>query len=302
MRILHIDTGKEMRGGQHQVLLLLEALRDAQVQGTLLARNRSPLFYAALNRGFAVLPATFKAMWTESRRAGTLVHAHDARGHTLAAFMSRAPLVVSRRVAFPGSGSPASHWKYGRAKRCLAVSNHVARQLILSGVPQDKIDVVYDAVGQIPPLATRPSEGPLVALATADPQKGRDLVERAAHVARTPVVFSEDLLADLPKASAFVYISRSEGLGSAALLAMSLGVPVIASEVGGLPEIVIHQETGLLTSNDENAIAHAIRRIAAEPELAESMRRAAYARVAAEFSQSRLVERTLACYRRALES
>ena len=42
---------------------------------------------------------------------------------------------------------------------------------------------------------------------------------------------------------------------------MSLGVPVVASAVGGLPEIVEHQQTGLLTGNDERSIAHAMRRI-----------------------------------------
>ena len=39
----------------------------------------------------------------------------------------------------------------------------------------------------------------------------------------------------------FVYLTQSEGLGSGALLAMSAGVPVIASNVGGLPEIVEHR-------------------------------------------------------------
>lgn len=302
MRIVHIDTGEEMRGGQHQVFLLLEALRDADIPQVLLARNHSPLFEAVLNAGFAVEPANFKSMWTESRRPDTLVHAHDARGHSQAAVASGAPFVVSRRVAFPIGRSLASRSKYRRAKRYLAVSNHVAAELTLAGVPPGKIDVVYDAVAEIPPLGPWQSGAPLVALATADSQKGRDLVERAVHLARTPVVFSENLRADLPKASAIVYISRSEGLGSAVLLAMSLGIPVIASAVGGLPEIVIHQETGLLTSNHEEAIALSIRQLFSERELTESMRRNAHARVHSEFSRTRLLERTLASYRRALES
>ena len=75
----------------------------------------------------------------------------------------------------------------------------------------------------------------MVALSLEDPAKGRDLVERAAVAAGVPIVLSQDLNADLQNASLFLYISRSEGLGSAALLAMSLGVPVIASRVGGLP-------------------------------------------------------------------
>jgi glycosyltransferase involved in cell wall biosynthesis len=110
------------------------------------------------------------------------------------------------------------------------------------------------------------------------------------------------LTGDLLNASAFVYISRSEGLGSAALLAMSYGVPVIASAVGGLPEVIQHQQTGLLTSNDEASIARSICRMYAEPALTETMRQAAHARIGAEFSRERLLERTLASYRRAIAS
>ena len=57
---------------------------------------------------------------------------------------------------------------------------------------------------------------------------------------------SQHLEADLRDAAMLVYLTASEGLGSGALLAMSAGVPVIASRVGGLPEIVRHRETGLL--------------------------------------------------------
>ncbi len=47
----------------------------------------------------------------------------------------------------------------------------------------------------------------------------------------------------------FLYLSRSEGLGSAILLAMAHALPVVASRVGGIPEIVHHKETGLLVGD-----------------------------------------------------
>ena len=53
-----------------------------------------------------------------------LTHAHDAYSHTLAALMSAAPFVVSRRVGFPVAVR-LSRWKYGRARRFIAVSNYV---------------------------------------------------------------------------------------------------------------------------------------------------------------------------------
>ena len=98
----------------------------------------------------------------------------------------------------------------------------------------------------------------------------------------------------------FVYISRSEGLGSAALLAMAHGVPVVASQVGGLPEIVEHDRTGLLTANDEVSIARAMSRLLNEEGLAETLRAAAHAMISARFTAGIMASETLAAYRRAL--
>jgi glycosyltransferase involved in cell wall biosynthesis len=89
--------------------------------------------------------------------------------------------------------------------------------------------------------------------------KGSDLLDQAAKVGGFEVLYSTDLNADLLSAAVFVYITRSEGLGSAALRAMAAGVPVVASRVGGLPEIVEHDKTGILTDNDPQAIAAGIR-------------------------------------------
>ncbi len=209
-----------MRGGQIQMMLTLKGLREAGQECELLDRDK----------------AGIAAVWSRSKDFD-LVHAHDAHAHTMAALASRCPFVVSRRVAFRVKSSLASKWKYRRARRFLAVSQFVAHELEAAGVRPEKIDVVYDAV-ETPEFSNvwTPS-APAVALASEDPQKGRTLVERAAHIAGIPVVFSADLKRDLLNASMFVYISQSEGLGSAALLAMVMGVPVIASKVGGLAEV-----------------------------------------------------------------
>ncbi len=145
MHILHIDLGREMRGGQRQVLMLMQGLREIGHSSELLARAGSPLYQAAEALHFAVEPASFKSLMARSRRAD-LVHAHDARSHAFAAMASLQPFVVSRRVAFLPSRSLLSKWKYQRAKRFLAVSEFVAGELRRAGVPAGKIDVVYDGV------------------------------------------------------------------------------------------------------------------------------------------------------------
>jgi glycosyltransferase involved in cell wall biosynthesis len=299
VRILHLDTGQELRGGQRQVQLLLKTLRAASYECRLFARPGGALWHHARAGGGHPLPATLLSVWRRSADYD-LVHAHDARAHTIAALASRVPFVVSRRVAFPVSPSMASRWKYGRAARYLAVSEFVAEQLRAAGVPAGKIDVVYDAI-EVPSASGNWSpDRPVVALASTDPLKGRDLVERASELAGVPVVFSADLAKDLKNASVFVYISRSEGFGSAALLAMSMGVPVIASKVGGLMEVVEDGVSGLGVNNDPAQIAEALKRLMQQPEATHLLIENARRRVGERFSTELLLDRTVASYRRAL--
>lgn len=300
MHILHIDTGNEMRGGQRQVLLLMRGLRDAGHTCELLTRRSSPLWEAAQVCTFAVSAANLFAVEKRSQ-AADLVHAHDARSHMLAAIASQRPFVVSRRVAFAVKHGPLSRWKYARARRYAAVSEFVAAQLVRAGVPREKIDVVYDGIASTPVSETFHRRNfTAVALATTDPNKGRVLTKRAAKLAQVPVVFSTDLAHDLPGASVFLYITQSEGLGSAALFAMSHGLPVIASNVGGLPEVVGDNECGLLVENDPGMIAAAISRLKDDPALTRRLGQNGRLRVEQRFTQEQMVKGTLACYRRAL--
>jgi len=299
VRILHIDTGREMRGGQYQVLLLLNGLKGAGHDSTLMACSKGPLWNEATAAGFPVLSAETKELWRCAKEA-TIVHAHDARAHTMAAIASRRKFVVSRRVAFPVRRSVASLWKYQRAARFLAVSHFVAQELQAAGIRKEKIDVVYDGVEVMTHATEWNPKSPVVALASNDPQKGRELVELAARKAGARVLFSDDLTKDLRHASLFVYITRSEGLGSAALLAMSTGVPVIASCVGGLVEVFADGVSGIFVRNDAEEIGVAIRRVLHNPGLAHSLIEHGRKRIAECFTKEHLTRGTIAAYERAL--
>jgi glycosyltransferase involved in cell wall biosynthesis len=290
-----------MRGGQHQVLLLMQSLRDAGHYSTLLALAGSPLFRAAAERSIPVLPATGRALRRESRRFD-IVHAHDAHAHTWCALFCRAPFVVSRRVAFPVSPSLLSRWKYRRAARFLAVSRFVATRLEQAGIPPSKIEVVYDAVASVPPLKAWNPDAPVIALASEDALKGRALVERAAALTRLPIQFSTDLTKDLQYASAFLYVTRTEGLGSAALLAMSMSIPLIATPVEGLAEVFEPDLSGLAVQHDPASIAYAVERLHDDPALAHSLIAQAHGRVQTHFTALQLLESTLAAYRRVVAS
>ncbi len=281
------------------MLLLMKLLRDAGHQCTLLAHDGGDLWRAAIGLDFEVHSASASQLWRRSG-ASDLVHAHDAHAHTMAALASRRRFVVSRRVAFPVGTSFASRWKYRRARRFLAVSRFVAKQLETARINPDRVDLVFDGVEEIPQAAAWSPEYPAVALASVDPMKGRDLVEAAAKTSGVAVHFSDNLPADLTRSSMFVYLTRSEGLGSAALLALQMGVPVIASQVDGLAEVFVDGVSGLYVKNETTDVIKAMRRILANPALARALIANGKSRVAECFSARQLRTNTIAAYQRAL--
>ncbi|MCX6624828.1 MAG: glycosyltransferase family 4 protein [Acidobacteria bacterium] len=293
MRVLHVDTGRQMRGGQWQVLHVLGGLREAGCEVELLAPAGSPLYGRAVAAGFAVTPYS---PWRLARRAGAfdLVHAHDARSHTVAAAVTAKPLVVSRRVAFAVRPGLLSRWKYRRPAMLLAVSEFVAGRLREHGVEAARIRVVYDAVPLAPWFAGERSG--LVAPATGDPMKGSALVAEAG----VEVKFSSNLAEDLRSAEALVYLTHEEGLGSAILLAMMAGAAVVASGVGGIPELIEHERTGLLTGNEPSAIAAALRRLRDDPALRDAMAGRARQMVEQRFTIPVMTAGTISAYEEVL--
>jgi glycosyl transferase family 1/glycosyl transferase family 4 len=296
--ILHIDSGVEMRGGQWQALYLMRGLAAAGHQVRLLTPAGSPLMERAQADGIDARSLGIAALAGATSDV-RLIHAHDARAHTLA-LLGGKPVVVSRRVAFPVRRGVGSRWKYGRAAHYIAVSQCVKQTLTDAGIGPERIAVVYDGV----PIGTAPpkwgSRSGVLALDSDDPAKGKKIVEQAGAIANVAAHFSKNLTEDLLRAAVFVYITELEGLGSAALLAMAAGAPVLASRVGGLPEIVEDGVTGLLTSNDPRAVAKGIERLLGDQELAARLSAAARSRVEKHFTIQRMLNETVQVYERML--
>jgi hypothetical protein len=297
LNTLHIDTGVEMRGGQWQALYLLRGLAEYGHGVRLLAPEGSPLLQAATAQQLDARPLRLSGLFAATRGMD-LIHAHDARAHTLAVLTGK-PAIISRRVAFPVKRNLASRWKYSRAAHFIAVSQYVRHALVEAGVDPTRITLIYDGV-PIHALTNTEERTRVVALDSDDPAKGMKIIEQAAGLAGIPVHFSKNLLRDFPEAALFVYITDLEGLGSAVLLAMANGVPVLASRVGGLPEIVEDGVNGLLTSNEPEEVAQAMRRLLTDRMLASHLAARARVRIEKEFSVERMVNETLSVYERIL--
>lgn len=106
-----------------------------------------------------------------------------------------------------------------------------------------------------------------------------------------------DIPAVLAAADIFVLPSISEGLPISILEAMAAGKPVIASDVGGIPELVSDGETGVLFPvRDAGALARAINRVAADRQLRQRMAERGRQRVLTKFSSSAMVHKTVELY------
>jgi len=104
-----------------------------------------------------------------------------------------------------------------------------------------------------------------------------------------------------PLLDLYVATSLKEGLPLAPLEAMTVSLPIVATDVPGHRDVVIHGETGLLVpAEDSGALADAIASLVADPARRRKMGEAGRQRVLEHFAVRPMVERTVEVYRRAL--
>jgi glycosyltransferase involved in cell wall biosynthesis len=366
MKIVHIDTGKEMRGGQHQIMLLAEGLCQRGHEQLIVCPEGSALEERARQAGFRVfaLPRMggFVQLWQALAAESfdiDIVHAHDGRGQNvayLATVWRHARSVATRRVTFLPRGLGSVLGIHGlkyhfTCDGVIAVSQFVRRLLVNSGVPEAKIEVIPDGIVlpaelPCPDLRTRAraqwgfgeQEFVVGHVGAFSPEKGQEaaiaamilLAEKLANVrlvlaGPVPVPAPGHLQALLDRAGdrvrlagyvenlselfagldLYIMPSLAEGLGSSALLAMAHGLPVVASRVGGLPEVVEEGGTGWLVTPEPGgavsprALAEALACAASERQRLREFGRKARER-ARRFSSDIMVARTEAFYRRLL--
>jgi glycosyltransferase involved in cell wall biosynthesis len=131
----------------------------------------------------------------------------------------------------------------------------------------------------------------------------RGMLERLAVDRGVMVDFTGDLPRELAiqtisQSDAFVFISAWEGLPYTILEAFSVGLPVIASDVGGVSEMVTPDNGILIKTNQPQEISEAIRKIAGDPSLRESMRVEALRTVGEKFSLSAMLAQVESVYKR----
>jgi glycosyltransferase involved in cell wall biosynthesis len=215
----------------------------------------------------------------------------------------------------------------------VAISESIRSQLEIGGVPREKIRIIYEGfdVAQLPPGAPRRAMGAegiikVGTVAHLSQEKGLQylvdaaaLIPDAAARMRFVLVGDGDCREELEQRvrlrglercfeftgfqdnpwgffqsfDIFVLPSLSEGLSSSILTAMAASLPVVATDVGGIPELVRDGENGLLVPPaDPAALAKAIQRLAADGPERRRMGREGRIRLERNFTLERKIRET----------
>ena len=172
---LHIDTARTWRGGQNQVLLTVNGLREIGHRAALVAHPDGVLRQRAAE-GLELIPLAprtemdLSAAWRLARVIKKLqpdvIHAHDAHGVAMASLSlslgaasaphGEPPLIASRRVDFHLQHNSFSRWKHRQVDCFIAASEAIRQMLLADGVPPERTVTVHEGIDVEHVLAAAP--------------------------------------------------------------------------------------------------------------------------------------------------
>ena len=348
LSFLFIDSERVWRGGQAQLLTLIQGLSRRGHGVHLVCFPGTALEARARNLGISVYPIAIRS------EAGLfsllrLIFVLRSVQPDILAFNTPKPIfigtlasrfarvgarIIFRRVDFPLHKSILSRLKYTWRIDCVvAISRSIKSRLMQGGVPDALIRIVYEGIdlSQYPdrkeqdaPLRTGPIK--IGTVSHLSQEKGLEhLIEAASLIpdvkrrvqfiivgdgnCRTELQelvrkkgldscfqflgFRTDSQSLLKDFDLFVLPSLSEGLSSAIMEAMASSLPVIGSEVGGIPELVRNGYNGLLVPPaDPQKLAQAIEHLVENPTLLKQMGARGRKRVEEEFTLDRKILET----------
>lgn len=235
------------------------------------------------------------------RRADAIV-ANSRAGARMTAVRTGVPRaridVIPNGVGMPGPLDGAARER-GRVALDIA-HDRICGLFVGRLVVEKNLPLLLDALARLPP-----GSRPLLLLAGDGPLRGP--LGRQARSLRLEADLRllgerRDAPLLMQLADFVVLPSREEGLSNVLLEAMAAGRAVIASDVGGNPELVEDGHTGLLFgSGDADALASGLRALADDPALRTRLGEAARRHVASRHAVAALVDATAALYRKVLE-
>jgi glycosyltransferase involved in cell wall biosynthesis len=265
-----------------------------------------------------------------------LLHAHSGRSARAMSGCGALPVVIHRRIPDRSSTSGLARMK--KADGVLCVSSAIRQGLLNWGLHPDRVHTIYSSVDTAalnPASLDLPGSPCLGFLGHFRRHKGLDLLLQALpgilpefpdlHLHLVGEGKEEPNLRALSTSlnldghvhfhafqsrpadwlnalDLFVMPSREEGLGSVALQAQYLKVPVLATRVGGIPEGVAHGITGhLVEPNDSGALEKGLRAVLHDHDQMKRFAEAGPSRICDHFSVEMMAQKTKAIYEQILQ-
>ncbi len=179
--------------------------------------------------------------------------------------------------------------------KILFVGRHIERKGICylieaaKYLPRDQFEIRIVGVGDLTEQLKKQATAIAASNAAEIIFTGKLSPEALANEYKTANVFTLPAIVDSK--------GDTEGLGVVLIEAMELGLPVVASNVGGIPDVVVDGETGILVpEKDPKALAEAYKRLASDNELVKKLLAGAQKRIDECFNWDRIVERQIAVY------
>lgn len=316
MKVLHVNSEPGLRGGERQLLNLLQGLNGYNIENFVACRQNSAIENYCKELQIPYISLPFKGSIDLQTIKGIIgrchhweidiIHAHTAKAHGLVAIASlwlpNILFIVHRRVIFPIRQNIFTQWKFNRPtlQKVLCVSKAIEHEVKSSIKRPDLTETIYSAVdikrlavieksGKLRALLKLPEDCTLVGCAAALTEekavevfihtikvinekhnatvygvvlgegKERQSLEALIQSLQMDEViflpgFQNDVHELLPDLDIYLASPAAEGLGTSIIDAQALGLPVVATAVGGVPEIVIHNSTGMLAPAGDYAL------------------------------------------------
>lgn len=372
--IFHLDDGKELRGGQRQVLHLATELNKLGYRNIIACRKNSPLEKTSMEKHLETINLPYIFEWdilsalilriqikniTKGKKTTAILHSHTSHTAALSYLVSLfLPVIriVHRRVDFKVKRGLSSRLKYSKANKIIVVSNAIKKILISGNTDEDKISIVPSAanINNLPWSENNFKEykekskkeisekfsivkdsfwiGSLIALV---PHKNPENFLKAAKLvlAKFPethfilagkgelfgelnnlalklsiqnnfhiIGYQADPYQILSALDLFVLPSREEGLGSVLIEAMTVKLPIVATNAGGITDIIEDEKNGLIVEK-ENAgeLAKAQIRLIEDKNLREALAEEGYKR-RINLSSEKMAAATLKIYEETIKN
>ena len=357
MRILHLNSEKGWRGGEQQLVYLVESTEGQSVSHLVICHQQSalekycrehqiPHISLRLTKGISLRAAVTVRQICQTHKID-LMHVHGSKMHTIAVLSTLlgnpTPIVLSRRVAFPVRKNFLTRWKYNHlaVKKIICISEAVKKVVRQSIVRPERLTVVYSGidvqkfqsatgylrsryaissnqliVGNVAALSASkglytwvdtfenflassiPAHGIIVGEGDEREALERYIQDKGLQQHITLTGFLSNVPQVLPEFDIFLTTAQIEGLGTSVLDAFACHVPVVATRAGGIPEMVIHERTGMLADvGDTLALSSYLKKIAKHPHVRDKITHAAYQHLLNHFTKERMAQKTVDSYR-----